>query len=70
MYYLSSKKGKTYKINASVNKLKKNKKLMPESYATRLRYLSSSKSVATVSKKGRKKREILKNACSRFGFVV
>jgi hypothetical protein len=50
---VSLKKGKTYQIKASVKKLKKNKKLMPESYAPKLRYLSSNKSVATVSKNGK-----------------
>ena len=50
---VSLKKGKTYKIKASVKKMKKNKKLMPKSHAATLRYLTSNKKVATVSKSGK-----------------
>ena len=50
---VSLKKGKTYKIKAKVNKVKKNKKLMPKSHVATLRYLSSDKKVATVSKSGK-----------------
>ena len=47
------KKGKTYKIKATVNKLKKGKRLMPTSHAAKLRYKSSDAKVATVSKNGK-----------------
>jgi hypothetical protein len=50
---VSLKKGRTYTIKAGVIKLDKGKKLMPVSYAPKLRYLSSNKSVATVSKTGK-----------------
>ena len=47
------KKGKTYKIKATVTKLKKKKKLMPTNHARKLRYLSTNKKIATVSKAGK-----------------
>lgn len=47
------KKGKTFKIKAKVVKLKKNKKLMPRTHVPTLRYISSNKKVATVSKAGK-----------------
>lgn len=50
---VSLKKGKTYKIKAKVNKLKKGKKLMPAGHAPKLRYLSSNKKIVTVSKSGK-----------------
>ena len=50
---VSLKKGKTYKISAKVNKIKKGKKLMPKRYAAALRYMTSNSKVATVSKKGK-----------------
>ena len=50
---VSLKKGKTYKIKASVKKMKKNKKLMPKSHVATLRYMTSNKKVATVSKSGK-----------------
>ena len=50
---LSLKKGKTFKIKAKVNKLKKNKKLMPKSHAPTLRYMTSNKKVATVNSSGK-----------------
>ena len=46
------KAGKSYKINAKVNKLKKNKKLMPATHTKVLRYISSNPGVATVSGAG------------------
>lgn len=45
--------GKTAKVKASVVKLKKGKKLMPATHEPKLRYLSSNKSVATVSSTGK-----------------
>lgn len=50
---VSLKAGKTYKIKAIVNKLKKGKKLMPSGHAPKLRYVSSNKKIATVSKSGK-----------------
>ena len=47
------KKGKTFKIKAKVKKLKKNKKLMPKTHVATIRYLSTDKKVATVSKSGK-----------------
>ena len=49
----SLKVGKTYKIKASVTKLQKGKKLMPTDHALKLRYVSSNKNIATVSKFGK-----------------
>ena len=50
---LSLKRGKTFKIKAKVNKLKKNKKLMTSGHAPTLRYMTTNSKVATVSKKGK-----------------
>ena len=50
---LSLKKGRTFRIKASVKKLKKNRKLMPKSHVPKLRYMTSNKKVAAVSKSGR-----------------
>lgn len=49
---LTLEKGKTFRIKARVIKLKKNRKLMPESHEPAIRYMSSDKKVAAVSKKG------------------
>ena len=46
------KKGKTFKIKAKVNKVRKKKELMPKSHAPKLRYMTSDKKIATVSSKG------------------
>ena len=50
---VSLKAGKTYKVKASVTKLQKGKKLMPTRHAPKLRYVSSNKKIATVSKSGK-----------------
>ena len=50
---VSVKKGKTYKIRASVRKLKKGRRLINSAHAPKLRYLSSNTSVATVTKYGK-----------------
>ena len=47
------KKGKTFRIKARVNKVNKKKKLMPESHAPTLRYMSSDSKVAKVNSSGR-----------------
>ena len=47
------KKGKTFKIKAKVKKISKKKKLMPKSHAPALRYMTTNKKVATVSKSGK-----------------
>ena len=45
--------GKTHRIKARVTKLQKNKKLISVSHTNKLRYMSSNKTIATVSKSGR-----------------
>ena len=50
---VSLEKGKTFKIKAKVNNIQKNKQLMPKSHVATLRYLSSDKKGATVSKSGK-----------------
>lgn len=50
---VSLKAGKTYTIKATVNKLQKGKKLMPTGHSPKLRYVSSNKKIATVSKSGK-----------------
>lgn len=50
---VSLKAGKTYKIKASVTRLSKGKKLMPANHAPKLRYVSSNKKIATVSRSGK-----------------
>lgn len=47
------KKGKTFRIRARVNKVNKNKKLMPESHVTTLRYKTSDSRIAAVNSGGR-----------------
>ena len=63
------KLGKTYKIKASVTKLQKDKKLMPAGHAPKLRYVSSNKKVATVSKFG-KIRTKSKGSCKVYVIAV
>ena len=43
----------TFRIRAEVRKLKNGKKLMSKKHAPKLRYLSSDKRIATVSKSGK-----------------
>lgn len=50
---ISLSKGRTYKIKAKVNKLKKGKKLMSTGHAPKLRYVSSNEKIATVSNSGK-----------------
>ena len=50
---LSLKKGKTYTIKATVNKVNKKKKLMSKSHAPILRYMTSNSKVATVNSSGK-----------------
>ena len=50
---ISLTKGKSSKISAKVIKLKKLKLLMPKSHTPHLRYFSSNKKIATVTKKGK-----------------
>ncbi len=47
------KKGRTYQVKAGVAKLKPKKKLMAKGHAAKLRYLSSNKKIAVVSKAGK-----------------
>ena len=60
---LTVKKGKTVKLKASVNKLKKGRKLMHTGHIPRLRYISSNKKVATVTKNGKIK-GVKKGTCT------
>ena len=50
---VSLKAGGKYKIKAKVNRLQSGKKLMPSVHGSKLRYVSSNKKIATVSKTGR-----------------
>ncbi len=50
---VSLKKGKKYKIKASVANLQKGKALIPDCHEPELRYISSNKKIATVSKSGK-----------------
>ena len=47
------KTGNSFKIKATVNALQEGKTLMPASHISELRYVSSNKKVAAVSKSGR-----------------
>ena len=47
------KKGKTFKIKAAVNKVSKNKKLMPKGHAPAVRYMTSNSKIAAVSSGGK-----------------
>lgn len=47
------KKGNTFTIKATVNKVSKNKKLMPKGHAPTVRYITSNSKIATVSSGGR-----------------
>ena len=50
---ISLKTGKTYKIEASVKKLRKNRKLMSLGHTARLRYMSSNVKIAEVNSSGK-----------------
>lgn len=49
----SIKKGKSYTIKATVNKLNKKKKLIPKGHAKPLRYISDNTKIATVNSSGK-----------------
>ena len=61
--------GKTAKIKASVNPVKKGKKLIGKGHAAKLRYLSSDKTVATVSSSG-KIRARAKGSCKIYVYAA
>ncbi|MBO4863091.1 MAG: Ig-like domain-containing protein [Eubacterium sp.] len=63
------KVGKTFKIKAKVNKVKKGKKLMPAGHAPSLRYVSTDPSIAKVSKKG-KITAVSKGKCTIYVYGV
>ena len=65
---VSLKKGKTYKIKAKVNKLKKRKKLMPAGHTVKLRYLSTDKKIAVVSASGKITAKA-KGSCKIYAFA-
>lgn len=50
---VSLKKGRTFRIRASVKKLKNGRKLMPKSHVPKLRYMTSNKKIAAVSRSGK-----------------
>ena len=50
---VSLKKGRTFRIKASVKKLKNGRKLMPKSHVPKLRYMTSNKKIAAVSRSGK-----------------
>ena len=62
------KKGKTFKIKSKVSKVEKNKKLMPKSHAVTLRYMTSNKKIATVSKSGKIKAKA-KGTCYIYAYA-
>ena len=66
---VSLKAGKTYKIKANVVKLQKGQKLVPTSHAPKLRYVSSNKKIATVSKSGKIKAKS-KGGCKIYVIAV
>ena len=66
--YVTLKKGKTYKIKATVTKQNKNKKLMPSSHMKKLRYRSMNKKIATVTKAGKIKAKA-KGKCDIYVFA-
>lgn len=47
------KKGKTFKVKATVKKLKAKMKMMPTSHTAVVRYITSNSKIAKVSKKGK-----------------
>jgi len=65
---IAMKKGTTFRITASVRKLKRNKELMPESHIARLRYRSSDSRIASVTKKGKIKARA-KGKCSIYVYA-
>ena len=62
------KKGKKYKIRASVVKHRKNKKLMPAFHAPKLRYKTTNSKIATVSRAGKIKAKA-KGTCKIYVFA-
>lgn len=63
------KAGKSVKIKATVEKIKSGKKLMNSKHSPKLRYISTNKSVATVTKSG-KVRAKAKGSCKIYIFTV
>lgn len=66
---VSLKAGKKYKIKAKVNRLQSGKKLMPSVHAPTLRYVSSNRKIATVSKTGTIKAKA-KGSCKIYVIAV
>ena len=66
---VSLKAGKKYKISAKVNRLQSGKKLMPSVHAPKLRYVSSNRKIATVSKTGTIKAKA-KGSCKIYVIAV
>ena len=63
------KKGKTYRIKGKVTRLKKTKKLISTDHAPVLRYLSTDKRVATVSRSG-KVRAKGRGSCTVYAYAA
>ena len=65
---VSLKKGKTFRIKARVNKLKKSRALMSEKTVAAVRYLSTNKKIATVNRSGRIK-GVSKGTCHVYAYA-
>ena len=65
---VSLKKGKTFRIKARANKLKKSRALMPEKTVAAVRYLSTNKKIATVNRSGRIK-GVSKGPCYVYAYA-
>lgn len=66
---VSIKKGKSYTIKATVNKVNKKKKLMPSGHEASLRYISDNTKIATVNSKGKVKGKA-KGSCTIYVYAV
>ena len=63
------KAGKKYKIKAKIIKRDKTKKLMPATHTKQLRYISTNKKIATVSKSGKIKAKA-KGSCRIYVYAA
>ena len=63
------KAGKTYKVRAKIIKRDKTKKLMPATHTEQLRYISTNKKIATVSKYGKIKAKA-KGSCKIYVYAA
>ncbi len=65
---ITLKAGKTFKIKGTVRACKKNKKLFPASHVPKFRYITSDKTIATVTSKGRVK-AVSKGTCKVYVYA-